>query len=144
MRLLWSVHQKAKGGKKLPKSSLVVEQYLKQRNLPSWTAFYVPKKDVENDLWGLSHFNYQVDKINYHVLRTGAHPFIKFHCTARPKDNSLWIENHFYNFLKVANFGLPCVLYGFAGLIWANHRETVHLSGYPSVTIYFWYPETSK
>ena len=101
-------------------------------------------EDVENDLWGLSHFNYQVDKINYHVLRTGAHPFIKFHCTARPKDNSLWIENHFYNFLKVANFGLPCVLYGFAGLIWANHRETVHLSGYPSVTIYFWYPETSK
>ena len=98
-------------------------------------------EDVENDLWGLSHFNFQVDQVNYHVLRTGAHPFIKFHCTARKFDNSLWIENHFYNFLKVANFGFPCLLYGLAGLLWARHRETVHLSGYPPITIYFWYPE---
>ena len=97
---------------------------------------------MKNDLWGKSHFNFQVDEVNYHVLRTGAHPFIKFHCTARPLDSNLWIENHFYNFLKIANFGVPCLLYGLAGLIWAKHSEEVFLEGLEKpITIYFWYQE---
>ncbi len=127
--------------KKKPKSSIVLETYLKNRNLTTWTAFYVPQCDVENDLWGKSHFNFQVKESNYHVLRTGAYPFIKFHCTLRPKED-LTFENHFYNVLKVANFGIPMLLYGIAGLIWANHQETVKIDGFPPITIYFWYRET--
>ena len=116
-------------GRKLPTSSLVLSSYLKQRNLPTWTAFYVPLCDVENDLWGQSHFNFEVDSQNYHILRTGAFPFIKFHCSARPKGQDLTFENHFYNFLKIANLGFPLLLYGIAGLIWANHIEKVKISG---------------
>ena len=125
----------------LPKSSAVLEKYLKQRNLPSWTAFYVPQSDIQNDLWGKSHFNFKVDKANYHVLRTGAFPFIKFHCTQRPEGQDLSLENHFYNVLKVLNFGFPCLLYGIAGLLWANHIEEVKLEE-RTIKIYFWYKET--
>ena len=120
--------------KKLPKSSEVLKSYLKQRNLTSWTAFYVPRCDAENDLWGCSHFNFEVEGVNYHILRTGAYPFIKFHCTQRPKGQDLSIENHFYNVLKVTNFGFPCFLYGLAGLLWANHTEKVTVKGNISIS----------
>ena len=77
---------------------------LKQRNYPEWTAWYVPYSDVNNDLFGKSHFNHQVDGINYHVLRTGAFPLIKFHCSKRPYQD-LTIEDKFYLGLKILNFG---------------------------------------
>ena len=125
-----------------PKSSIVLESYLKQRNYPTWTAFYVAQSDIQNDLWGQSHFNFSIgNSANYHVLRTGAFPFIKFHCTLRPKED-LALENIFYNGLKIINFGFPCLLYGIAGLIWANHIELVDLEEYPPIKIYFWYQET--
>lgn len=126
-----------------PKSSQVLEAYLKQRNCTTWTAFYVAQADVENDLFGKSHFNFQVEHSNYHVLRTGAYPFIKFHCSLRPSGQDLTLENHFYNFLKVINFGLPTLLYGIAGLLWANHTEKIAISGFQKpITLYFWYKET--
>ena len=115
--------------KNLPKSSQVLRAYLLQRNLPSWTAFYVCQSAIENDLWGQSHFNFEVDSTNYHVLRTGAFPFVKFHCTARAKGQDLTLENWFYNVLKVVNFGFPCFLYGIAGLIWTSHQEEVKCEG---------------
>ncbi len=65
---------------------------------------YVPYCDVQNDLWGRSHFNHEVDGQNYHILRTGAFPFVKFHCSQRPKENLL-VEDVFYRVLKVLNFG---------------------------------------
>ena len=66
---------------------------------------YVPYCDVENDLWGMSHFNFEVEEgINYHVLRTGAFPFIKFHCTKRQWEN-LKFEDYFYRTLKIINLG---------------------------------------
>ena len=101
-----------------PKSSIVLETYLKQRNYPTWTAFYVAQSDIQNDLWGQSHFNFSIiqehhsdEKVNnkqlisrknYHVLRTGAFPFVKFHCTLRPKED-LTLENIFYNGSVIRN-----------------------------------------
>ena len=37
----------------------------------------------------------QVDGVNYHVLRTGAFPFIKYHISRRPHQN-LQLEDNFY------------------------------------------------
>ena len=37
----------------------------------------------------------QVDGVNYHVLRTGAFPFIKYHISRRPHQN-LELEDNFY------------------------------------------------
>ena len=102
---------------------------------------YVPYCDVNNDLWGRSHFNFDVDGRNYHVLRTGAFPFVKFHCSRRPTGQDLSLEDKFYNGLKLLNFGLPTLVYGLAGLLWARHCESVRTE-FGSVTIYFWYKET--
>ena len=84
---------------------------------PCLLAWYVSRADVLNDQWGMSHFNwkvcniwawvlkrlkptsisiyFQVDGANYHVLRTGAFPFIKYHISRRPHQD-LSIEDNFY------------------------------------------------
>ena len=70
----------------------------------------MPYCDVDNDLWGMSHFNFEVEEgINYHVLRTGAFPFIKFHCSKRQWEN-LKFEDYFYRALKILNLGTKPVL----------------------------------
>jgi len=112
---------------------------LKNAGLPHWTAFYVPRHQVCNDLWGWSHFNHEVDGTNYHVLRTGAFPFVKFHCSKRPPED-LRIEDAFYRVLKVLNLGLPTLAYGLAGLLMASHTEEVVVEG-SRITLYFWYEE---
>lgn len=85
------------------------------------------------------YVQFQVDGANYHVLRTGAFPFIKYHISRRPHED-LSLEDNFYRVLKVMNLGIPTLMYGIAGLIMASHTEEVSLNN-RDITIYFWYKE---
>ena len=106
---------------------------------------YVPYCEVENDLFCRSHFNFEVDGLNYHILRTGAFPFVKFHCSQRPKED-LRIEDVFYGTLKVLNLGLTESATGLTfdalddtGSGWVTFENvqevTCHSSSYDSMTV---------
>ncbi|CAG2237352.1 Uncharacterized protein C15orf61 homolog,Uncharacterized protein C15orf61 [Mytilus edulis] len=81
-------------------------------------------RDVINDKFGKSHFNWCVDGANYHVLRTGCYPFIKFHCTKRPYQD-LYSEDQFFTVLKIINLGVPTLTYGFASWMFRRFEEDV-------------------
>ena len=133
-----SLHRQNKQA--LPASSLVLSCMLRQAGHPPLTAWYVGRGEARDDQWGQSHFNWQVDGINYHVLRTGAFPFIKYHASRKPAQD-LSSEDVFYRALKCLHVGVPTLLYGLAGLLWARHTEQVALPCGTRVTIYFWYRE---
>lgn len=120
-----------------PLASEVLSSHL--YNVPYWTSFSVPYNSVENNHFGLSHFNFEVAGRNYHILRTGCWPFIKYHCTQRPVED-LKLENFLFNCLKVCNLGLPTLAYGIATWCLVTHFEEIQTSK-GTVRIYFWYPE---
>ncbi|KAA0199948.1 hypothetical protein FBUS_00143 [Fasciolopsis buskii] len=121
------------------KASKLLIYVLRQKGHPPWTAFYVRQWDVLDDLWGKSCFNFEVDKVNYQILRTACFPLIKYHCT-RCGPVELKHVDRFYLFLKIVNLGVPTLIYGVAGLFLARRWELIHTpSGY--VRIYMWYKE---
>ncbi|CAH3138632.1 unnamed protein product [Pocillopora meandrina] len=118
-----------------PKASEVLTQHLRQRGLPNWTSYFVRYKSVMNDNFAMSHFNWLVDGQNYHILRTGCFPFIKYHCSKRPWQD-LKLENNILTLLKILNLGIPTLAYGIAAFFLIKHEETVKtVNG--DVKIYF-------
>nr|CAD7415012.1 unnamed protein product [Timema cristinae] len=85
-----------------PLASEVLTSYLKQCNEPPWTSYFVKHSSVVNDQWGCSHFNWVVGDSNYHILRTGCYPFIKYHCSRRPYLD-LKMEDVFFRVIKTIN-----------------------------------------
>ena len=83
----------------------VLTSYLLQTKEPPWTSYFVKYADVTNDQRGMSHFNWLAGKSNYHVLRTGCFPYIKYHCTKRSKQD-LTVEDRFFKAIKILNLGI--------------------------------------
>ncbi|XP_078038662.1 uncharacterized protein C15orf61 homolog isoform X2 [Augochlora pura] len=125
--------------KSKPPASEVLTSYLRQTNEPPWTSYFVKYADIVNDQRGMSHFNWPVGSSNYHVLRTGCFPYIKYHCTKRPRQD-LGDEDKFFKAIKILNLGIPTLMYGMAAVWLIKHQETVKTTQ-GDVTIYFLLPE---
>ena len=86
-----------------PAVSEVLTNHLKGRN-PVWTSFFIKYESVVNDQFGMSNFNWSTGIHNYHILRTGCYPYMKYHCSRRQKQD-LSLDDCFYKFIKVLNMG---------------------------------------
>lgn len=125
--------------KEKPLASEVLTSYLLQTNEPPWTSYFVRYADVVNDQRGMSHFNWSAGGSNYHVLRTGCFPYIKYHCSKRPV-RDLSGEDRFFKAIKILNLGIPTLMYGLAATQLIRHREIVRTPR-GDVTIHFLLPE---
>uniref|UniRef100_A0A7E4V673 CX domain-containing protein n=1 Tax=Panagrellus redivivus TaxID=6233 RepID=A0A7E4V673_PANRE len=112
------------GYRRRPLASDVLTAYIRKRAHPSWTSYFVAYREVNDDHFGEKHFNFAVDGHNYHILRTGCYPYIKYHCTQRPFAD-LTSENRLFQLITVANLGIPCLLYGLAAIGLIRHVDHV-------------------
>ncbi|XP_011495929.1 PREDICTED: uncharacterized protein C15orf61 [Ceratosolen solmsi marchali] len=118
-----------------PLASEVLTNYLVQTKEPPWTSYFVRYADVRNDQRSMSHFNWPVGSSNYHVLRTGCFPYIKYHCSKRPYEN-LDFDDKFFKAIKILNLGVPTMMYGLIATQLIRHSETVKTTN-GDVTIFF-------
>ncbi|XP_070149765.1 uncharacterized protein C15orf61 homolog [Polyergus mexicanus] len=122
-----------------PLTSEVLTSYLLQTGEPPWTSYFVRYADVVNDQRGMSHFNWPAGDSNYHVLRTGCFPYIKYHCSKRSAQD-LSGEDRFFKAIKILNLGIPTLMYGLAATQLIRHHEIVRTPR-GDVTIHFLLPE---
>lgn len=122
-----------------PTASTVLSQHLRLCDLPPWTSYFVRYWDVVDDQRGRSHFNWCVDHVNYHILRTGCFPYIKYHCSRRPWQD-LSLDNRVMGVIKVVNLGVPCLVYGLAAMCLIRHTQLVNTDA-GSVPVFFLYKE---
>jgi len=118
-----------------PRASEVLSFHIRQRCYPPWTSYFVPYNSVRNDQFSQSHFNWDVDGHNYHILRTGCYPYIKYHCTKRPYGD-LSLENRIITGLKVINLGIPTLAYGLISVYLISCAEEIR-TDHGTVNIYF-------
>jgi len=79
--------------------------YLEQRKCPPWTSYFIKYDSIIDDQRGKSHFNWTVKEgHNYHILRTGCYPYIKYHCTKRPHQD-LSLDDLLFRIIKILNLG---------------------------------------
>ncbi|XP_054159411.1 uncharacterized protein C15orf61 homolog [Oppia nitens] len=121
-----------------PLASQVLTTYLETRK-PFWSSYFVRYRSVVNDQFGYSHFNWSVGSDNYHILRIGCYPFIKYHCSRRPVED-LTVEDKLFTCLKALNLGIPSLMYGTAARFLAKVSETVDTDS-GNVVIYFYEKE---
>lgn len=119
----------------IPKASEVLTTYLKQTKEPPWTSYFVKYSSVLNDQFGKSHFNWKVNSSNYHVLRTGCFPYMKYHCTKRPEQD-LTLDDTLFGVIKIINLGIPTFMYGIAATMLITHKEAVH---FPEGVVYIYF-----
>ena len=77
--------------------------------------------------------------MNYHILRTGCWPFIKYHVSRR-QEADLSLDDVFFRVLKVANLGIPTLAYGIGCSMVIRCSEDI-VTDKGVVTIYFAIPE---
>ena len=103
---------------------------------PYWTSYFIRFSDIVNDQYGYSHFNWTVNGINYHILRIGCPPYIKYHCSRREYQD-LSLEDRLFRLLKFVNFGIPTFCYGCAAIFLIKYHRDVTLPDGRIVRIYF-------
>ncbi|CAF1017044.1 unnamed protein product [Adineta steineri] len=135
--MLISLYNHLFRSKLLPQASEILRCHIRQRNYPPWTSYFISQYSCLNDQFGKSHFEFDVDGRNYHILRTGCFPYIKYHCTQRMKTYDLTYENRLYTFFKIFNLGIPTLMYGLAAIFLIRHYEIVNTKQHGSVKIYF-------
>ncbi|XP_067120292.1 uncharacterized protein C15orf61 [Centruroides vittatus] len=133
LRLFWN--ENILINRRKPLASEVLSCHLLNRKKPHWTSYFVKYNSVINDQFSLSHFNWKIEDANYHILRTGCYPYIKYHCTKRSYQD-LSTENTFFMILKLINFGIPTLAYGLGSALLIKHSEDV-ITPCGSVTLYF-------
>jgi len=69
--MLISLYNHLFRSKVLPQASEVLRYHIRQRNYPLWTSYFIAQYDCLNDQFGQSHFEFDIDGRNYHILRTG-------------------------------------------------------------------------
>lgn len=123
---------------KLNEKPLASEVLTAQLNSsPYWTSYFVPYRSILNDQFAYSHFNWtNRHGVNYHILRIGCYPYIKYHCSRRSFQD-LSIEDLVYTILKCINLGIPTLSYGIAAIFLIRYHKDVKLEKGKIVRIYF-------
>uniref|UniRef100_A0A914CVI3 Uncharacterized protein n=1 Tax=Acrobeloides nanus TaxID=290746 RepID=A0A914CVI3_9BILA len=108
-----------------PTGSEVLSAYIRQREYPPWTSYFVPYKYIQDDQWSQKNYNFDVDGQNYQILRVGCWPYIKYHCTKKPVEDVSKL-NKLLKFMTIINFGgLPFVVYGVYSILLISHTDYV-------------------